>query len=327
MDPFTYVQVQDNGAAISAARGGEAKFVAGGTNLIDLMKMGVERPRRLIDINPLPLQKIELLPDGTVRIGALVRNSDMAYDATIRKRYPFLSEALLSGASAQLRNMATVGGNLMQRTRCPYFYDTVFACNKRVPGAGCAAMDGYNRNHAVLGTSDKCIAAHPSDMAVALVALDATVRVAGPRGERTIPMADFHLLPGETPERETALEPGELITAVDVPDVPFAVKSRYVKVRDRASYEFALVSVAAALAVESGTIRAARVALGGVGTKPWRSAAAEKILVGAPANKETCLAAAEAAFREARPHKYNAFKVEMGRRALAQTLATVGGMA
>jgi xanthine dehydrogenase YagS FAD-binding subunit len=328
MTPFNFVQAQDVGGAIStASRGQETKFIAGGTNLVDLMKVGVEKPRQIVSLTALPLRQVELLPGGGVRIGALVSNSDLAYNAIIRKRYPVLSEALLSGASPQLRNMATVGGNLLQRTRCPYFYDVVFACNKRNPGSGCDAMEGFNRGHAILGTSDKCIATNPSDMSVALVALDATVRVQGPSGERTIPIADFHLLPGQTPERETALRTGELITAVDLPEIPFATRSHYLKVRDRASYEFALASAAVALDINEGTIRAARIALGGVGTKPWRAAEAEQALVGAKAGGQAFQAAAEAALRGARPHKYNAFKVELAKRTLTRALATTGGMA
>jgi xanthine dehydrogenase YagS FAD-binding subunit len=328
MTPFNFVQAQDVGGAISTvSRGQETKYIAGGTNLVDLMKMGVERPRQIVSITTLPLRQVEVLAGGGVRIGALVSNSDLAHNAIIRKRYPVLSEALLSGASPQLRNMATVGGNLLQRTRCPYFYDVVFACNKRNPGSGCDAMEGYNRSHAILGTSDKCIATNPSDMSVALVALDATVRVQGPKGERTIPIADFHLLPGQTPERETALQPGELITAVDLPEMPFAARSHYLKVRDRASYEFALASAAVALDINAGTIRVARVALGGVGTKPWRSSEAEQALVGAKAGEQAYQAAAEAALRGARPHKYNAFKGELAKRTLTRALATAGGMA
>jgi xanthine dehydrogenase YagS FAD-binding subunit len=328
MTPFEFMRVEDRREAIRAISGNDgSRLIAGGTNLVDLMKMGVEQPARVVDINPLPLQRVEVLADGRVRIGALVRNSDLAYDTTIQKRYPVLSEALLSGASAQLRNMATVGGNLMQRTRCPYFYDTAFACNKRHPGAGCAALEGFNRSHAVLGTSDKCIATHPSDMCVALAALEATVCVEGARGERKISFSEFHVLPGETPQKETALEPGELITAVEIPDLPFAARSHYLKVRDRASYEFALASAAVALEVEGGTIKDARIALGGVGTKPWRAAGAEKVLNGAMNDERAYERAAEEALRGAEPRAFNRFKIELAKRTLVKALKTVGGQA
>src|SRR5205814_1012664 len=282
MNPFTYSRVADPSEAVTGiAAKPQGKFLGGGTNLIDLMKMGVETPNALIDINRLPLAQIEELPGNKgVRIGAMVRNSDLAEHALIKSRYPVLSEALLSGASPQLRNMATVGGNLLQRTRCYYFYDPAFpACNKRNPGSGCGALEGHNRVHAVLGHSEHCIATHPSDMCVALAALDAIVHVRGPNGEREIPMTDFHRLPGDTPERDTNLKPDELIIAVDLPSMPFATRSHYLKVRDRASYAFALVSVAAALDLDSDkTIKAARVALGGVAHKPWRAEKLEKEL-------------------------------------------------
>jgi xanthine dehydrogenase YagS FAD-binding subunit len=284
------------------------------------MKMGVERPRRLVDINPLPLQKIELLPDGTVRIGALVRNSDMAYDATIRKRYPFLSEALLSGASAQLRNMATVGGNLMQRTRCEYFQDVSKPCNKRQPGSGCPARDGYQRHLAILGASEACVAVNPSDMAVAMAALDAAVQVEGPAGSRTIPIASFHRLPGDEPHRDTVLEHGELITAVDLPPLPFAARSRYRKVRDRASYAFALVSVAAALDLDGGAVSDVRIALGGVAHAPWRAWRAEDALRGGPATEAAFRHAASVELEAATALPGNAFKVPLARSLLVRTL-------
>lgn len=326
MQPFSFLQAKDAPAALQAAgREKQSKYLGGGTNLIDLMKMYVEQPRQLIDINHLDWQKIETLANGGVRIGSLVRNSDLAYDPVISKNYPVLSEALLSGASAQLRNMATVGGNMLQRTRCPYFFDTSFACNKRVPGSGCSAIKGYNRMHAVLGTSDKCIATHPSDMCVALIALDAIIHVQGPAGERTIPFADFHLLPGQTPERETLLQPAELITAVEIPALPFASRSHYLKVRDRASYDFALASAAVALDISGGTIRSARIALGGVGTKPWRSLAAEQALRGASNTPQSYRAAADAAMKEAKPHSFNAFKIELAKRTLIKALTTTGG--
>ena len=279
MNPFGYSRAADANQAVTTISGKpNGKFLGGGTNLIDLMKMGVETPSELVDISRLPLAQIEELPDKRVRIGALARNSDVAEHELIKTRYPFLTEALLSGASPQLRNMATVGGNLLQRTRCYYFYDPAFpACNKRKPGSGCGALEGYNRIHAILGQSDQCIATHPSDMCVALVALEAIVRVRGPNGEREIAFGDFHRLPGDTPERDTNLAPGELIIAVDLPAMPFAARSHYLKVRDRASYAFALVSVAAALDLGPGKrINDVRIALGGVAHKPWRALAAEK---------------------------------------------------
>ncbi len=327
MNSFTFVQAPDVPSALRTAQAGRAKFIAGGTNLVDLMKFGVERPGQLVDVNLLPLDKIEPLPDGGVRIGALVRNSDLAYDETIAKKYPVLSLALLSGASPQLRNMATVGGNLLQRTRCPYFYDVACACNKRAPHSGCAAMNGYNRSHAVLGISEQCIATHPSDMCVAMVALEAVVRVEGPQGARTIPIGDFHLLPAGTPEIENVLAPGELITAVDLPGTAFFARSHYLKVRDRASYEFALASAAVALDVEGGVVREARIALGGVGTKPWRATDAEAILKEQPARETSYRIAADEALRGAQAHKFNAFKIELAKRTLVRALNTVGGTA
>src|SRR5436190_14422478 len=326
MNPFSYSRVADpNEAVTSIAAKPQTKFLGGGTNLIDLMKMGVEKPNELVDINRLPLEQIEELADGRVRIGAVARNSDLAEHALIKSRYPVLSEALLSGASPQLRNMATVGGNLLQRTRCYYFYDPVFpACNKRNPGSGCGAIDGYNRIHAILGQSEQCIATHPSDMCVALAALDAIVRVRGPKGEREIPFADFHRLPGNTPERDTNLEHDELIEYVDLPAIPFATRSHYLKVRDRASYAFALLSVAAALDLDSSKkIRAARVALGGVAHKPWRASAAEKKLIGQIADEKTFRAAAKAELAAAKGYKHNSFKIELAKRAIVRALSTV----
>src|SRR5947207_10232957 len=296
MNPFTYSRAADADQAVTAISSKpQGKFLGGGTNLIDLMKMGVETPNELVDVTRLPLAKIEELSDKGVRIGALARNSDVAEHELIKTRYPVLSLALLSGASPQLRNMATVGGNLLQRTRCYYFYDPAFPeCNKRKPGSGCGALDGYNRIHAILGQSDQCIATHPSDMCVALAALEAIVRVRGPKGEREIPFADFHRLPGNTPNIDTNLQPDELIVAVDLPEIPFATRSHYLKVRDRASYAFALVSVAAALDVDSNNkIKAARIALGGVAHKPWRASKAETELVGKNPNEKTFRAAAE----------------------------------
>jgi xanthine dehydrogenase YagS FAD-binding subunit len=323
MNPFSYTNANRPEEAVAAvSRNRQAKFVAGGTTLVDLLRLDVETPDHLVDINALPLARIEALPGGGVRIGAMVRNSDLANDPVIRKRYPVLSEALLSGASPQLRNMATVGGNLMQRTRCYYFRDTSFPCNKRVPGSGCSALGGYNRIHAVLGTSDKCIATHPGDMPVAMAALDAVVHTRRPNGsERAIPLVDFHVPYGEDPARESVLEHGELITAVELPAVPWFTRSHYLKVRDRASYEFALASAAVALDLDGGHIRAARVALGGVGTKPWRSPEAEQALTGRKAEEATYQAAAEAALRGARPQKDNGFKIELAKRTVARALA------
>lgn len=327
MHPFSYTQATDEqGAVNTALPSSQAAFLAGGTSLIDLMQLEVQKPNQLIDINSLPLTKIEVRGEG-VRIGALVRNSDLAHDRIIRDRYPVLSQALLSGASPQLRNMATVGGNLLQRTRCYYFRDPATPCNKREPGSGCPAIEGYNRIHAILGGSNNCIATHPSDMCVALAALDAIVQTRGPKGERSIPIADFYLLPGDHPERETVLEQGELVVAVDLPASPFAARSHYLKVRDRASYAFALTSVAAALDIQDGAIRAARIALGGVGTKPWRVYEAEKALVGKPASAATYQLAADAAIQGAKPQKYNGFKVELTKRTVIRALTTVGDIA
>jgi xanthine dehydrogenase YagS FAD-binding subunit len=326
MEPFKFIRANDQHTVLNSLGGIGTKVIAGGTNLIDLMKLGIEKPVQVIDINSLKLQTIDALPNGGIKIGALVKNSDLAYHPSIIKNYPVLSEALLSGASAQLRNMASVGGNLLQRVRCPYFYDTAFPCNKRSPGSGCSAINGHNRNHAILGTSTACIATHPSDMAVAMAALGAVVHVQGAKASRQIPFGDFYLLPGQTPQYETTLKRDELITSVELPPLPFAVRSHYLKVRDRASYEFALTSAAVALDVQGGMIRASRIALGGVGTKPWRSALAEKVLNGAANNEQTYRAAAEAALSEAKPYKYNAFKIELAKRTLVRALTTVGGM-
>jgi xanthine dehydrogenase YagS FAD-binding subunit len=329
MTPFTYARAGDPEAAIhGVSANANAKFLGGGTNLIDLMKMGVERPAQLVDINRLPLAKVEELPnDGGLRIGALVRNSDLAEHPLIISRYPVLSEALLSGASPQLRNLATTGGNLLQRTRCYYFYDPAFPmCNKRQPGSGCGALEGYNRIHAILGQSDQCIATHPSDMCVAMAALEAVVRVQGPKGARTISFEDFHRLPGDTPNIETNLQPDELITAVDLPALPFAKHSHYLKVRDRASYAFALVSVAAALDVQGGKIKSVRLALGGVALKPWRAHKAEQALTGQTPDEQNFRTAAEAELAAAKGYKYNSFKIELARRAITQALGTVARM-
>jgi xanthine dehydrogenase YagS FAD-binding subunit len=320
MIPFTYVKARDTHDALRRVHDHNAVFVAGGTTLIDLMKLQAMTPVSLVDINRLPLGNIEHLPDGSVRVGAMVRNSDLAHDAIVATRFPVLSQALLSGASPQLRNVATTGGNLMQRTRCTYFRDTAYACNKRQPGAGCAAIDGYNRMHAILGGSDHCIATHPSDMAVAMVALDAVVHIRGSDGERAVPAGEFHLLPGQAPHLETVVQPGELITHVTLPNSPFAAHSAYVKLRDRASYEFALASAAAALALDGHRIRAVRVVLGGVATKPWRSPEAERVLLGATADEPTLRAAAEAAMQGARPQRHNAFKIELAKHAIVRAL-------
>jgi xanthine dehydrogenase YagS FAD-binding subunit len=326
MKPFRYTRATDAGTAVQTVSSDRAtKFIGGGTNLLDLMKEGVEQPDRLVDISRLSLTQIEAMPQGGVRIGALARNSDTANHPLIRQRYPLLSQAILAGASPQLRNMATNGGNLLQRTRCYYFTDTTQVCNKREPGSGCAAIEGFNRIHAILGASQVCIATHPSDMCVALAALDAVVRVQGAQGERTIPFLEFHRLPGDTPQIETNLQPGELITAIELPVSNFAGRSHYLKVRDRASYAFALVSVAAALEMDGDTIRAARVAMGGVAHKPWRSTEAERILTGTKANEQTFKAAAEAALRDAKPQKSNGFKIELSRRTIVRALTTARG--
>ncbi|HEY2859954.1 MAG TPA: xanthine dehydrogenase family protein subunit M [Terracidiphilus sp.] len=324
MQTFQYTRAANIDKALAAANG--AKFIAGGTTLVDLMKLHVEVPSALVDINLLPLDKVERLPDGGLRIGAMVRNSDLAWNDDVKKDYAVLSLALLSGASPQLRNMATTGGNLMQRTRCMYFREPGagtpggYGCNKHTPGTGCAAIDGLNRIHAVLGGSDKCIATHPSDMCVAMAALEAVIHVEGPRGERAIPFADFHKLPGDTPHIENALEPGELITHVDLPKPIPGARSVYLKLRDRASYEFALASCAVVVHVEDGHIRYVRVAMGGVGTKPWRSHEAEAALMGKPADAETFRHAAEAALAAARPQKDNAFKIELAKRCVVRSL-------
>jgi xanthine dehydrogenase YagS FAD-binding subunit len=320
MQPFSYERVTNEHEALERARLGNARFVAGGTTLLDLMKLNVEVPGALVDINGLPLNQIEDQADGSIRIGALVRNGDLAHDSRIQSRCRVLSQAILAGASAQLRNMATTGGNLLQRTRCYYFRDPVYPCNKRRPGAGCAAMDGYNRIHAILGVSDSCIATHPSDMAVALVALDASVHIRGANGERVVPITEFHLLPGDTPDRETVVGPGELITHVTLPSRPFGRRSAYVKLRDRASYEFALASAAAALQLEGATIRSARLALGGVATKPWRALEAEQVLTGSTANQSTFRSAADAALTGAVPRRHNAYKIELAKRAIVRAL-------
>jgi len=325
MEPFTIQQATDTSAAIQTASvSAGSKYIAGGTNLVDLMKMYVETPAVLVNINGLDLKKVETLPHGGVRIGALVRNSDLAYHPLIEKKYPVLSQALLSGASPQLRNMATTGGNILQRTRCPYFFDVSFPCNKRTPGSGCSAIQGYNRSNAILGGSDHCIATHPSDMCVAMAVLDATIHLQGPEGQRVIPFTDFHLLPGDTPEKETVLKPGELITAVDLPPLPHTARSHYLKVRDRASYEFALASAAVILDIDNGQIKSGRIALGGVGTKPWRAQKAGQILQGRP-SEELFNTVAAAALEGAKAQTNNAFKIELAKRALIRALTIAAG--
>lgn len=321
MSPFEYERATDASSAVTrvAARP-NAVFLGGGTNLVDHMRLGVAHPDLVVDVTRLPFARIDVLSDGMVRIGAGVRNSDLAADPTIRERYPVLSQALLAGASGQLRNLATTGGNLLQRTRCAYFQDTTVPCNKRSPGSGCSAIDGHNRDHAILGASQQCVAVNPSDMAVALTALDATVIVLGPHGQRRIPIADLHRLPGDTPERDTVLEHGDLIIAVELPALRVAAHSAYYKVRDRASYAFALVSVAAALQVADGRVQEVRIALGGVSHKPWRALRAEASLRGAEAAAESFDRAAEAELAEARPLKHNAFKIPLARNTLRMVL-------
>ena len=321
MNPFRYERVSDATTAVAMlAQAPSGAFLGGGTNLVDLMKLGVAKPDLLVDVAHLPYDRVELLPDGGIRIGAAVRNSDLAADRTIRTRYPVLAQALLAGASGQLRNLATTGGNLLQRTRCVYFQDVSKPCNKREPGSGCPAREGYHRTLAILGASEACIATHPSDMAVALVALDAVVRVLGANGERTIPLTSFHRLPGDEPQRDTMLEHGELITAVDLPSLSFATHSHYRKVRDRASYAFALVSVAAAIDVAGGMVRDVRIAFGGVAHAPWRATKAESVLRGAPATEEVFRRAADAELADAQPLRDNAFKVPLARNILVRTL-------
>ncbi|CAB3763248.1 FAD binding domain-containing protein [Paraburkholderia humisilvae] len=327
MDPISYERAADLNGALRSAQQPGSMYIGGGTNLLDLMKGGVTRPVRLVDITRIGgLDTIATLPDGGLRIGALVRNSDAANHALIRERYPLLSQAFLAGASPQLRNMATVGGNLMQRTRCPYFYDTAFAqCNKRLPGSGCAAIEGLNRTHAIFGASSQCIAVNPSDMNVALAALDAVVRVHGPNGERAVPIGEFHRLPGDRPDIDTTLQMAELITAVDLPPPLFSEHAHYLKVRDRASYAFALVSVAAALQMEGSTVRSARIALGGVAHKPWRAIAAERMLTGHALTDANLREAASSAVSDARPQRDNAFKVELAQRTIVRAVNQAAG--
>jgi xanthine dehydrogenase YagS FAD-binding subunit len=321
MRPFTFERARSPAeAAAAAARHPGSKFVAGGTNLLDLMKEDVERPSRLVDISRLPLKTVEETAQGGLRIGALVPNSDLAYHPLVTRRYPMLGSAILAGASAQLRNMASTGGNLLQRTRCPYFYDLVTPCNKREPGSGCSAIGGHNRMHAILGTSDACIAVHPSDMCVALAALDATVHVAGPNGAREITIADFHRLPGNTPHHETNLQRNEIIVAVEVPAEGFATNYTYLKIRDRLSYAFALVSVAAALDLNDGKIKQARLAMGGVAHKPWRDTAAEAALIGQAPDRAAFSRVADILLRDAKGLEHNTFKIGLAHRAIVRTL-------
>jgi xanthine dehydrogenase YagS FAD-binding subunit len=307
--------------ATTAQQGAEIRFIAGGTTLVDLMKLRVETPNQLVDVNRLPLGQIEALPNGGLKVGAMVRNAALADDPIVQHDYAVLSQAILAGASAQIRNMATTAGNLLQRTRCVYFRDPAMACNKRTPGSGCPAITGHNRMLAVLGTSQHCIATNPSDMCVALAALEATIHVQRQRGAITVPIADFHLLPGDAPHRETVLESGDLITHVELPPPKPDSKQVYLKLRDRASYEFALVSAAVVLEIADGNVGAVRIALGGVGTKPWRSPEAEAALVGQPANEASFLRAADAALRDAKPQTQNRFKLELARRCLTHALA------
>src|SRR5499426_1062736 len=327
MHTFEFQRATDSAAAVATAaqaktaqQGADVRFVAGGTTLLDLMKLNVETPARVVDINRLPLDKIEATADGGLKIGATVRNSDLANDPTVKRDYAVLSQAILSGASAQLRNMATTAGNILQRTRCVYFRDTAMPCNKREPGTGCAAITGANRMLAILGTSEHCIATNPSDMCVAMAALEATVHVQGPNGDRVIPIGDFHLLPGSTPDRETVLEPGDLVTHVTLPPPVAGSRQVYLKLRDRASYEFALASAAVVLTLTGGNVTWARIALGGVGTKPWRSPEAEAALVGQPMHQTSFRNAAEAALRDARPQSENGFKIELAKRCLTHAL-------
>jgi xanthine dehydrogenase YagS FAD-binding subunit len=325
MNPFDYVRVREVSAAVSSGSRGDAKFIAGGTNLVDLMKCGVERPAHLVDVNDLMLAGIERVSGG-IRIGAMARMSDVARHPLVLQSAPAVSQALLVSASPQLRNAASIGGNLMQRTRCAYFRELTFApCNKRNPGSGCAAIDGENRMHAVLGGSESCIATHPSDLAVAVAALDAVLTLHGPSGDRHVAAADFHLLPGTTPQTEHDLKRGELITSVFIPDAPHAKRSAYLKIRDRSAYEFALASAAVGLEISGGSIRSARIALGGVATKPWRARFAEAALVGKEPTKDAFRAAAEAEMKSAIAHGQNEYKIELAKRTIVRALGDLAG--
>ncbi|MBA2345306.1 MAG: xanthine dehydrogenase family protein subunit M [Rubrobacter sp.] len=321
MRPYKYVRAQDvDGAVATLAEAPNAAFLAGGTNLVDLMKLEVMTPDMLVDVRRLTSDRVEGLDDGGLRIGAAVPNSVLAADHKIRSRYPALSQALLAGASGQLRNLATTGGNLLQHTRCVYWQDVTTPCNKREPGSGCSAIEGHNKNHAILGASEHCVATHPSDMAVAMAALDAFINVQGPEGERRIPIEELHRLPGDEPQRDTTLQHGELITSVDLPPVEFFSNSKYRKVRERASYAFALVSVAAALDIEDGIVGDVRIALGGVAHKPWRATKAEEALRGEPASEANFRAAADIELEDAQPLRDNAFKVPLARNVITRTL-------
>jgi xanthine dehydrogenase YagS FAD-binding subunit len=327
MKPFAYSRADSAKSALGLVSSrANAKFLGGGTNLVDLMRENIEQPDALVDVTGLPFTTIEELPGGAIAIGAAVRNTAMANHPLIRRSYPFLARAIVFGASGQIRNMATVAGNLMQRTRCAYFYDGTARCNKRAPGSGCDAVDGFNRMHAILGASDGCIATHPSDMCVALAALDATVFVEGPAGTRTIPFNEFHRLPGETPHIDTNLRPDELITSVHIPPLPFARRSMYRKIRDRASYAFALVSIAAAIEIDRGSITNVRLALGGVAHKPWRALEAEKVLTGAPATDDSFRHAADAELANARGFTHNKFKIELATRMIVDVLNELTGI-
>ncbi|MEM5429323.1 xanthine dehydrogenase family protein subunit M [Cupriavidus oxalaticus] len=321
MQPFSYARPDTIDEALRLGSQPGARYIGGGTNLIDLVKAGVEAPRQLVDVSRLPLAQVEAMPDGGLRIGAMLTNTDAANLRPVRERYPLLAQALLSGASGQLRNMATVGGNLLQRTRCHYLYDTGFpACNKRKPGSGCGALGGINRMHAILGASEHCIAVHPSDMCVALAALEAVIVVRAPGGERRIRIADFHRLPEDRPEIDTTLAPGELVVALELPPSPYAAHAHYLKVRDRSSFAFALVSVAAALEFSDHIVRSARLALGGVAHKPWRVPAAEQALTGRPLSAHSAAEAARLLVDGARPYEHNAFKVGLAQRAVVRAL-------
>ena len=326
MNPFSYSKPSDIAQAVNLA-GPASRFIAGGTNLLDLMKENIARPEHLIDITGLPLKEVRATDSGGLMIGALVSNADLAWHPLIERDYPLLSQAILAGASPQLRNMASTGGNLLQRTRCYYFYDSTVPCNKREPGTGCPAKDGLNRIHAILGASDACVATHPSDMCVALAALEARVHVQGRAGARVIEFADFHRLPGDAPQRDNQLADDELITAVELPAPRFQQHSHYLKIRDRASYAFALISVAAAVELDGDVIRDVRIALGGVAHKPWRDTAVEQSLKGQPVSRENFVAAADAMLRNAQPLAHNAFKIKLARRAIVRALsdATLGG--
>ena len=329
MQSFAFQRARDLQEAIQAGRhastaqqGAEVRYIAGGTTLLDLMKLDVERPHQIVDINRLPLSDIEHTDDGGLKIGALVRNSDLADHPWVKQHYPVLSQALLAGASGQLRNMATTGGNLLQRTRCVYFRDTATPCNKRQPGSGCSAIEGFNRNLAILGGSNHCIATNPSDMNVALTALEATIVIMGDQGERKVPIGEFFLLPGTTPQHETVMQPGDLITSVLLPPPLRGATAHYLKLRDRASYEFALASAAVVILLDGQRVAHARIAMGGVGTRPWRATAAEQTLQGKTISAKTFADAADAALADAKPQSQNAFKVELAKRCLRHALAT-----